>query len=255
MHLMPALGPAQPFFSAPRAAPSCPPGRTDLVDVGVEASVENDLIVVVEPRTLLRQCMIESFKALAGSTRVEGYASLDQWSKTRPQWPSPPLVVVCSPELANQCLEQLTRAADPSSSPVQLVVLADNDEPRAIMEALGRGVRGYIPTSTKLVVAIAALLLVKAGGLFAPADRMIPGRTGRSDVGGARSGAPDLFTPRQTAILQCIRRGKPNKIIAYELAMQESTVKVHLRNIMKKLNATNRTEVAFMLEQMERHAT
>jgi DNA-binding NarL/FixJ family response regulator len=37
-----------------------------------------------------------------------------------------------------------------------------------------------------------------------------------------------------------------NKLIAYELAMCESTVKVHIRNIMKKLNATNRTQVAYL---------
>ena len=37
---------------------------------------------------------------------------------------------------------------------------------------------------------------------------------------------------------------KANKIIAYELKLRESTVKVHIRNIMKKLKATNRTEVA-----------
>ena len=35
-------------------------------------------------------------------------------------------------------------------------------------------------------------------------------------------------------------------IIAYELNMCESTVKVHVRNIMKKLNAKNRTEVAYL---------
>jgi DNA-binding NarL/FixJ family response regulator len=56
-----------------------------------------------------------------------------------------------------------------------------------------------------------------------------------------------------------IRRGKPNKIIAYELNMCESTVKVHVRAIMKKLKATNRTEVAFktsaLLGSLEQRAS
>lgn len=43
---------------------------------------------------------------------------------------------------------------------------------------------------------------------------------------------------------EAIQRGKSNKIIAYELGMCESTVKVHVRRIMKKLKAKNRTEVA-----------
>jgi len=54
-----------------------------------------------------------------------------------------------------------------------------------------------------------------------------------------------MFTARQMAVVDALRRGKANKIIAYELEMRESTVKVHVRNIMKKLKATNRTEVAY----------
>ena len=47
------------------------------------------------------------------------------------------------------------------------------------------------------------------------------------------------------AVVEALQRGKPNKIMAYELKMRESTVKVHVRNIMKKLHTTNRTEVAY----------
>ena len=54
------------------------------------------------------------------------------------------------------------------------------------------------------------------------------------------------FTQRQAEILDCLRRGMANKLIAYELDMCESTVKVHIRHIMKKLNATNRTQVAYL---------
>jgi DNA-binding NarL/FixJ family response regulator len=58
------------------------------------------------------------------------------------------------------------------------------------------------------------------------------------------------FTERQTAVIQAIRIGKANKTIAYELNMCESTVKVHVRNIMKKLRATNRTQISFIAHQM-----
>ena len=58
------------------------------------------------------------------------------------------------------------------------------------------------------------------------------------------------LTSRQAAVAERLRRGKPNKIVAYELNMCESTVKVHIRNIMKKLQATNRTEAGFKLNAM-----
>jgi DNA-binding NarL/FixJ family response regulator len=47
-----------------------------------------------------------------------------------------------------------------------------------------------------------------------------------------------------------LRQGKANKTIAYELTMSESTVKVHMHNIMKKIGATNRTEVAYKLNNI-----
>ena len=59
-----------------------------------------------------------------------------------------------------------------------------------------------------------------------------------------------MFTGRQTAILDILCKGKPNKIIAYELGMCESTVKVHIRNIMKKLKATNRTQIAYLVREL-----
>ncbi|WP_292232421.1 LuxR C-terminal-related transcriptional regulator [Mesorhizobium sp.] len=42
-------------------------------------------------------------------------------------------------------------------------------------------------------------------------------------------------------------RGKPKKIIGYELNMCENTVKAHIRSIMKKLKATNRTQIAYRI--------
>jgi DNA-binding CsgD family transcriptional regulator len=57
---------------------------------------------------------------------------------------------------------------------------------------------------------------------------------------------PWSFSPRQLQVLERLNEGKQNKIIAYELGMAESTVKVHIRHIMKKLSARNRTQVVLM---------
>ena len=50
-------------------------------------------------------------------------------------------------------------------------------------------------------------------------------------------------------VLKLLEQGKSNKVIAYELGVEESTVKVHVRHIMKKLNATNRTHAAFLVHR------
>ena len=61
-------------------------------------------------------------------------------------------------------------------------------------------------------------------------------------LNGARH-APE-FTERQYAVLVCLCQGDPNKVIGRKLGMTETTVKVHVREIMRKLGVSNRTQVA-----------
>jgi DNA-binding CsgD family transcriptional regulator len=52
------------------------------------------------------------------------------------------------------------------------------------------------------------------------------------------------LTDRQRAVLLCLCQGDPNKVIGRKLGMTETTVKVHVREIMRKLGVVNRTQVA-----------
>jgi DNA-binding NarL/FixJ family response regulator len=61
-------------------------------------------------------------------------------------------------------------------------------------------------------------------------------------------------TARQKAVLELLRRGDTNKGIARRLGMREGTVKVHVRQIMRKFGVTNRTQVAVVCAK-GRHAT
>ena len=60
----------------------------------------------------------------------------------------------------------------------------------------------------------------------------------------AAFGLPPEFTERQYAVLTCLCLGDPNKVIGRKLGMTETTVKVHVREIMRKLGVCNRTQVA-----------
>ncbi len=127
---------------------------------------------------------------------------------------------------------------------IPVAVLSDYEDAENIRAAFELGVRGYIPTSLASLVAVQAVHLVCAGGTFAPTNALL-------SSSGARDGSEGTpliegFTQRQAQILDCLRRGMANKLIAYELNMCESTVKVHIRNIMKKLKATNRTQVVYL---------
>ncbi|MBK3775355.1 response regulator transcription factor [Azospirillum sp. YIM DDC1] len=139
---------------------------------------------------------------------------------------------------------------------IPLIILSDSDETATALEAIRQGAHGYISTTVGLTMALEAIRMVAAGGIFVPATilhRLIIDQAGMPDPvrhaalsvpASAVNGKPHLtqLTPRQLAVLECLQEGKPNKVIAHELGMRESTVKVHVRNILRRLGATNRTE-------------
>jgi DNA-binding NarL/FixJ family response regulator len=65
----------------------------------------------------------------------------------------------------------------------------------------------------------------------------------------------ESFSPRQVEILQHLWQGKQNKTIAIDLDISESTVKVHIQHIMKKLNAHNRTQVVVLTRSLNGYAS
>jgi DNA-binding NarL/FixJ family response regulator len=131
---------------------------------------------------------------------------------------------------------------------VPRVLLSEVEVPEHILEAFHQRIRGYVPTALPISQVAEAIRFVAAGGTFVPQSILrLHTRPNLDSQGGPAF--PDLkgviarFSPRQTQVLRMLWKGCSNKLIAYELQMCESTVKVHLRHIMKKLNVSNRTQV------------
>lgn len=119
-------------------------------------------------------------------------------------------------------------------------VLADCEEADEVLAAFEFGARAYIPTSATFDVIIELIKLVLAGGTYYP-----PCVLSVCGIGGeAKQGYVHALTPREMAVLQAVRHGLPNKLIAQELGISESTIKVHVHRLMKKLKVQNRTQAA-----------
>jgi two-component system nitrate/nitrite response regulator NarL len=52
------------------------------------------------------------------------------------------------------------------------------------------------------------------------------------------------LTPRELDILKCLTDGASNKLIARDLGITESTVKIHMKSLIRKIGAQNRTQAA-----------
>lgn len=214
----------------------------------IDLSREASQIVFAHPVKLFRDCFK---RALQDTCRYEikDYPSVEQALECIDYDKTVLVVLGLRPGFVPTEFEWLDTIKDAIGDRLPVVVTGDCEEPHFVTELLSKGVRGYIPTSLDLAIVGHALGLISAGGVFAPASCLL---NLYSEQGSniSKPGDHADLTEKQMAVVEAIRRGKPNKTIAYELNMCESTVKVHVRNIMKKLHARNRTQIAYIANEM-----
>jgi DNA-binding NarL/FixJ family response regulator len=207
----------------------------------VEAkSCTSDAIVIVERHPFLRHCLHRSVAGCWPGTTI-AYASISELAKIDADISSNVIVlsiISLTAEEADAEFAQLV-ALDPS---LRVIVLSETDDANEALAALEKGANGYIAMSAGFEIFIQAMRFVAAGGTYVPPQCLMAAKKAPTTTGEQASAGG--ISSRERAVIQAIRQGKPNKVIAYELNMCESTVKVHVRNIMKKLHAKNRTDVA-----------
>jgi len=208
--------------------------------------------VVIDRRVLIRDCLVRCLKDSKGNDVIQSFSTVEDWMEERPSSSSGLVIVLCSGEGTEAEVERDVALLLRVASDISIVILSDREDASSVLRALDKGARGYITTSMAFNVAVQAIRLVRAGGTFVPARTFI---ATRNSIGKLPSTAENsrrgLFTARQLTVVESLRQGKSNKVIAYELNMCESTVKVHVRHIMKKLGAKNRTEVAILMNGVE----
>jgi len=204
-------------------------------------SIEADgFIAVIESRTFIRECLRRSVQSafplpvLTYSTAIE----LEQLHLLT----SPKLIIFSWVEDNKEASTNALKVLSELAPRTPIIVLAYNNAPELVRTAICHGAKGYIPVTMGFEITIEALRFVLAGGTYVPMDCLLA-RGGPEDAP-SQPPTSGLVTARELAVVRSIQKGKSNKVIAYELNMCESTVKVHVRRIMKKLNAKNRTDVA-----------
>jgi DNA-binding NarL/FixJ family response regulator len=213
-------------------------------------------IVLIDRRPLTRQCLSRWLQDGSPDLRVVSVASPAELLDASRSLSDPHIISfsigaasVKNPDVLGR-MTLLRR----HMSRIPLVLLSDSDDVDDIVEAIEHGVRGYIPTSLEPFEAAAALQCVAAGGTFVPVSALIKIAEYRQHspqraANDLDKGSLESLTPRESEVLARLRQGKPNKIIAHELEISESTVKVFVRRILMKLRASNRTEVAFLVRR------
>ncbi|RVD59174.1 response regulator transcription factor [Mesorhizobium sp. M2D.F.Ca.ET.185.01.1.1] len=209
----------------------------------------DSLVVIVDKRILERECLASSLLSIDPVVQVRAVGSFLELQDLQAE-ASAILAILNGKNITDPIVRSELQEFIALIGAVPVIVVADSEAPADILTALESGARGYIPTNVSVKVAAEAISLARAGGIFVPANAVLALRETIRAAESSPKPLAGVFTSKEAAVVEALRKGKANKIIAYELNLCESTVKVHIRNIMKKLKATNRTEVAYKLRDL-----
>ena len=207
---------------------------------GSDGAKFGGFIAVIESHTFIGECIRRSVQS-AFTLPVLTYSTAAELEHQHLLTPAQ-LVIFSLAEDGGEMSFSALKVLSSLAPKIPVIVLAFDNDCELARRAITHGIKGYIPITMGFEITIEAVHFVLAGGTYAPIDFLLwtnPPRKVLSQPPGT-----GLLTGRELAITRAIQKGKSNKVIAYELNMSESTVKVHVRNIMRKLKAVNRTDVA-----------
>jgi DNA-binding NarL/FixJ family response regulator len=133
------------------------------------------------------------------------------------------------------------RAAWPEA---RVVMLTASDDDNSLFYASEAGASGYLLKSLPADQFLNMLRGLEHGEAAMTRQTTARLLAGLSRAAHRPSSSPDDLTPQERRLLQFLADGLTNKQIAHEMSLSENTVKYHLKNILQKLGAQNRTEAA-----------
>jgi len=217
----------------------------------------NVRLVIINDNALMCDCLQRAFASTSAFEAVTSFSNVTEWYEQSFAVTMPAtILLLCTGarriDEADVYIKPMLNVFDR----VPVVIMGDDSSVDRVVEAISKGARGYLPATIPLEVAVQAIHLVHAGGIYIPVDslfslmRQMEPRHVQGDRQQDMDSLKAIFTAREAAVVTALSEGKTNKAIAQELNLQESTVKVHIYRIMRKLKVRNRTEVALRVNSI-----
>ncbi len=161
-----------------------------------------------------------------------------------------PQVILLDPELPDVDLKDLVHELHEAVPNVHVVALAGSKDPAYLRQAINAGMTAYLTTAAEPGELISKISLAAQGHV------LVSGRMAAdlSDLAQATAvttshgGLADL-TSREREVIELASQGATNRQIAEALVVTENTIKVHLRNIYRKLDVQNRHQLTALAHQ------
>jgi two-component system nitrate/nitrite response regulator NarL len=207
---------------------------------------------LVEPNALLREGLRRILSETLYAPSVAA-GTLDEVSfQCGPDGGTVVLITDASRDHEGLCRQ--TKLLKEQNLNAKVIMLVDQYDLANVLTAFRSGADAYLKKSISYEVLVKSLDLVLLGEAIFPGAiiDLLREQDARVEEGkqAAPEGAQELTPPakglsvRETVILRCLMDGDSNKIIARKYDITEATVKVHVKAILRKIQAKNRTQAA-----------
>jgi two-component system nitrate/nitrite response regulator NarL len=205
-------------------------------------SPEPTTLIVIDDHPLFRRGVADLI-GMQPSLRLVGAAASGEEGIALVAEHAPDLVLLDLNMRGMDGLETLQRIKA-SGCDARVIMLTVSDNETDVVAALRAGADGYLLKDME-PEEILQQLTDAAGGRLAVSPRLteLLARALRQDPH-PRDPESAQLTEREAQILRLVSAGKSNKMIARTLDITEGTVKVHVKNLLKKLNLRSRVEAA-----------
>jgi DNA-binding NarL/FixJ family response regulator len=140
--------------------------------------------------------------------------------------------------------DEATREIKKSSPQVRVAVLTDSKNERELFSAIKSGATGYLQKDTKVEDLVKSIDLIGKGKVVVspPLAEKLVGKF--ASMRQKEAEEPTGLTDREVEIVKLLPKGLTNKEMAETLFVTENTAKVHVKNILGKLQLRNRQQLA-----------
>jgi len=203
-------------------------------------------ILVVDDHPLYRSGVVYTLQNTGLGVDVVECASLEAAFERLDQGLTVDLMILDLQMPGYQGLDSV-RAVRTRRPEVPVLVLSGSEDPAIVRDCVDLGAFGFVPKSAPADQFHAALQLVLSGGVYLPPTSLSVGSPVTRVQKDAWARLGTHLTERQRQVLLGIVQGKPNKVIARDLGLSDTTVKSHVAHILDALVVSNRTEAVYAL--------
>jgi DNA-binding NarL/FixJ family response regulator len=216
----------------------------------LKTNSQANIVLLVDPLPLRRALILGLLMPWAEHSGMNLVPVGPTEALLHPSVPFPRLIllVLGAKRLAGSEYEDLISSLRKQKQDAAMAILSERQDSEEIVTAFKAGARAFVPLYGDPSIATNALTFVMNGGSYFPPDVLAeaaPAEIPRSVIKTQLEAAhASQLSARQHEVFERLCRGESNREIARQLGLEESTVKVHVRQIMRKLGATNRTQAA-----------